>query len=351
MRKINVAIVGIGNCASNFVQGIEYYKKEPNSSDGLMYRKVGDYDISDISIVAAFDIAEGKVGKDLSEAIFASPNCTEKICDMPQIGVTVKRGPVLDGWDTHFEGVVKVFETDSCDIKEILIESQTDIMVILLPTGAKLACYEYMKTALNLGIGVVNGIPVLATHDESIIKLAEDNKACIIGDDFKSQIGGTILHHSLLHLLNMRGIVVKKSYQLNYAGNTDFLNLMTNRGNDKHASKKRGIIAGEYDDLDISVNVSYIENQCDNKSCIIVIEGENFAGCPVKLECKLNVVDSANSSGVLVDAIRSIAIAKKLGMYGRLDGPSAYFMKSPYIQMPDEKAFAEVNKLFGINNK
>ncbi|WP_222850453.1 inositol-3-phosphate synthase [Paenibacillus tengchongensis] len=339
MGKVKVAIVGVGNCASNFVQGIEYYRNDKSNSVGLMHRVAGGYDIGDMEVVAAFDIAEGKVGQDLSLAIFAPPNCTKTITSVPEMGVIVQKGPVLDGWGPHFEGIVTVSPEPECDIEQVLRDSKADVMVILLPSGSDQACYTYIKAALNLGIGVVNGIPVLASHDPEIVRLAEENKTSIIGDDFKSQLGGTILHHTLMHLFQIRGIEINKSYQINYGGNTDFLNLQTPRGSEKHKSKARGIKAGSDNNFDLSVNVSYIENQDDNKTCRIWIEGQNFSGCPVTFEGKLTVVDSANSSGVLADAIRCIMVAKRMGIYGRLDAPSAYFMKSPYIQMPDELAY------------
>ncbi|MDD4761269.1 MAG: inositol-3-phosphate synthase [Bacteroidaceae bacterium] len=343
-NQIRIAIVGVGNCACNLVQGIKYYKINKAKSTGLMHRVMGGFDISDIEIVAAFDIAEGKVGQDLSTAIFVSPNCTEKIIDIPPSGVIVQKGPVLDGWGPHFEGHIKISEMPECNIEYVLKTNRVDAIVVMLPTGSTKACYTYVEAALNLGIGVVNGIPVLISHDENIVKLAEMNHASIIGDDFKSQIGGTILHNTLCSLLKNRGVEISNSYQLNYAGNMDFLNLQTTRGNEKHKSKKRGVLAG-CDELDLSIGVSYIENQNDIKTCRIWIEGENFASCPITLECKLTVVDSANSSGVIVDAIRCIAIAKKLKIYGRLEAPSAYYMKSPYKQIENSIALEEIEKL------
>lgn len=347
MKKIKIALVGIGNCASNLVQGIEYYKRNPTVKNGLVHRKMGDYDISDIEIVAAFDIAEGKIGKDLSEAIYAKPNCTKKIVNLSDTGVIVQKGPVLDGWDKHFRKHVIISDKPEVDIKKVLVQNEVDIMVIMLPTGSTEACYEYAKKALELGIGIVNGIPTLISHNESMVDLAKKNNTVIIGDDFKSQIGGTILHNTLLRLLKERGIKINESYQINYAGNMDFLNLQTSRGDEKHESKKRGATAG-YEDLEISVNVSYLENQDDNKTCRIWIEGENFSQCPVSLECKLTVVDSANSSGVIVDAVRCAYIAKSKKLFGYLSAPSAYYMKSPNAQMKNEEAMQLIEELISI---
>ena len=344
MGQIKAAIVGVGNCASNLVQGLEYYKRNKEETTGLMHRIMGGYDIGDIEITAAFDIAKGKVGENLHTAIYAAPNCTNKILDLKPSSVIVQKGPVLDGWGAHFEGNVEISTEPECNIENVLKESQADVMVLMIPTGSVKACYRYVRAALSLSIGVVNGIPVLISHDEQIVNMAKEHHTAIIGDDFKSQIGGTILHNTLHRLLSNRGIKITKSHQLNYAGNMDFLNLSTERGNAKHQSKKRGVAAG-CGEIDLSIGVSYIENQDDIKTCKIYIEGENFASCPVTLECNLTVVDSANSSGVIVDAIRCLAIAKKQGVYGRLEAPSAFYMKSPYKQMENNEAVTQIEKL------
>lgn len=339
MRTIRVAIAGVGNCASNFIQGLEYYKKHKESSVGLMNRIAGGYDIADIEVVAAFDIAENKVGRDISEAIFIYPNCTEKISEVPYKNVIVQKGPTLDGWDKHFSPFFKVSNSETIDVSEVLIKEKVDVLVIMIPTGSKEACYAYIHAAINAGVGIVNGIPVLACHDNEIIQMAQKGKVPIIGDDFKSQIGGTILHHTLMDLLQKRGVHIDRSYQLNYAGNMDFLNLMSKRGEEKHKSKKRGIKAGCNNEIDLDVNVSYLANQDDEKTCNVFIEGENFGGCKVTLETKLTVIDSANSSGVVCDAIRCIMVAKERQIYGILEGPSAYYMKSPNRQIDDLEAY------------
>lgn len=235
--SINVAIAGVGNCASNFIQGLEYYKNYKVET-GLMHRKMRGYDIDDIKVVAAFDVADGKVNRDLSEAIYAPPNCTNVISNMPYIGVSVKKGIVFDGWNAVFNDRVSLSNEPACNIESELRQSQADILLIMLPTGSNIAVREYALAALKNGISVINGVPVLITRDEEIMKTAINNKACIIGDDFKSQLGGTILHNTLLRLLEARGINIKTTYQLNYGGNMDFLNLQTSRGIDKHKSKK-----------------------------------------------------------------------------------------------------------------
>lgn len=342
---INIAIAGIGNCASNLIQGLEYYRINREEDIGLMHRVAGGYDITDIKVVAAFDIAEEKVGKDLSEAIFAYPNCTQNIQSVDYMGVKVQKGPVLDGWAKHFQKFYNVSDKEEIDVGKVLKETETDILIIMIPTGSHNACYKYVTEAIKAGVSVVNGIPVLITHDEDVISMARENHIAIIGDDFKSQIGGTILHNSLMNLLQDRGIKITKSYQLNYAGNMDFLNLMSDRGRDKHKSKKRGITAGIDEPGDLAINVSYLENQKDQKTCRIEIEGYNFGGCRVNIETKLTVIDSANASGVIIDAIRCLMAAKKKNIFGRLDAPSAYFMKSPYRQMCNEEALRNINEL------
>lgn len=347
MSRIKVAIAGVGNCASNLIQGIEYYRQNPDNQIGLTYRCIGGYDVADIDFVAAFDIAESKVGMDLSEAIFGSPNCTDNITSVPNLGVVVQKGPVLDGWDTHLSDYVKVSDAIECDVKQVLSNAKPDILLILIPTASEKACYLYAKAALELGISVVNGIPVLLTHDPEIVQLAVSNSACIVGDDMKSQIGGTILHYSLMHLLEMRGVNVDSTYQINYAGNTDFVNLVE-RGASKHASKARGIMAGTSFDSGISVNVTYVENQKDLKTCRISIKGKNFGNCPITLDTELTVIDSANSSGILVDVIRCIMVSKMKGQYGRLEAPSAFYMKSPLVQIPDEDAKKAIDFLFDV---
>lgn len=346
MGEIRVALVGVGNCASNFVQGIEYYRAHPDDSTGLMHRVIGGYDVADIKIVCAFDIDARKVGRDLSEAIFAPPNCTEPVARVPHHGVTVQMGPVLDGWGEHLAPLVQVADASPVDVERVLDETRPDVMVILLPTASRDAAYFYARAALRRGIGIVNGIPVLLSHDPEIVALATAHGAALVGDDFKSQIGGTALHHALMHLLDIRGVKITKSYQLNFAGNTDFLNLVA-RGQEKHKSKARGVLAGVRQEVDLSVNVSYVENMHDVKTCFVWIEGRNFAGCPVTLEAKLTVVDSANSSGVLVDAIRCVKVAKDRGITGVLEAPSAFFMKSPPKQIPDDEAVAQIEAFIG----
>ncbi len=336
MNKIKVAIVGVGNCTSNLIQGLEYYKNN-NMSKGLMKKYIGSYAVTDIEIVAAVDIAENKVHKDLSEAIFEFPNCTAKVCNVPKMGVIVKRGVTLDGLGNNLRNIVKESKDVPDDFEKILKDSGANVLVILLPSAAEEAALYYSKLALNLGVNVVNGIPVLLSRNEELVEMAKRNKACLIGDDFKSQIGGAILHRTLLGLLSLRGIEINKSYQINFAGNTDFLNLIE-RGKQKHESKKRSVSSTINHDINLAINVSYVENMDDNKTCIIYIEGTNFSGCPVRIETKLEVVDSANASGVIVDAIRYAMVSQEIGIYGYAKEASAFLMKSPLVQMDEKDA-------------
>lgn len=344
MKELKIAIVGVGNCASSLIQGIEFYKNTPTRK-GLINEKIGDYGIENLRVVAAFDIAANKVGKDLSEAIFEYPNCTEEVYIPPKLDVKVQMGPVLDGMSDALFEFVEVSDNEVCDVKKVLINSEADVMVILLPTAAREACYYYARTALELGICVVNGIPVLLTHDRRIVELAEENKTCIVGDDFKSQIGGAILHRTLLSLLDMRGINIKKTHQLNFAGNTDFLNLI-DRGRTKHESKKRSVVSLINQNVDIDINVSYLPNNRDNKTCIIHIEGENFSCCPITIDAQLCVVDSPNASGVMIDALRYVKVAKENGEFGLLNTVSAFYMKSPVSQMHDSEAYEILQKKY-----
>ena len=348
MAEIRIAIAGVGNCTSSLVQGRYYYQNlEPKEGEiipGLMHPVIGDYKVSDIVPVVAFDIDERKVGKDLSEAIWASPNCTQKFSDVSYLGVKVLMGPVLDGVTEHLKRYVEISsekEIDDVDkVAEILKEKKVDVLVINLPTASEKAAWFYSEAALKAGAGIVNGIPVLIANNKDFAKRAEENKVPIVGDDYKSQLGGTILDRDLLNLCQQRGIKIIKSYQLNYGGNTDFWNLTDySRGKTKHASKKRGVDVVMKYEAPFSVNVSHLEVLNDEKICRIEIWGENFGGTPIKLEAKLHVVDSPNSAGVMVDAIRCCKLALDKGIGGVLESASSYLMKSAPVQYSsDEEA-------------
>ena len=353
MSEIRIAVAGVGNCTNSLVQGRFYYRELGIKNEelkmgevipGLMHPVLGGYGVSDIAPVVAFDIDARKVGKDLSEAIWASPNCTEKFSEVPHLGVKVLMGPVLDGVTEHLKRYVEVSsEKEMDDVEEvtrILKDSGVDVLVINLPTASEKASWFYSEAALKAGCGIVNGIPVLIANNAEFARRAEASNIAIVGDDYKSQLGGTILDRDLLNLCMQRGIKITKSYQLNYGGNTDFWNLTDwNRGKSKHASKKRGVDAVMKYEAPFSVNVSQLEVLNDDKICRVEIWGENFGGTPVKLEAKLHVVDSPNSAGVMVDGIRCCKLALDRGIGGVLESASSYLMKSAPVQYPsDEEA-------------
>ena len=348
MSEIRIAVAGVGNCTNSLVQGRFYYQnltaKEGEVIPGLMHPELGGYKVSDIIPVVAFDVDARKVGKDLSEAIWALPNCTKKFSDVPNLGVKVLMGPVLDGVTEHLKKYVEISSEKGIDdvdkMAQILEDAKVDVLVINLPTASEKASWFYSEAALKAGCGIVNGIPVLIANNKEFAVKAEESKIPIVGDDYKSQLGGTILDRDLLNLCMQRGIKITKSYQLNYGGNTDFWNLTDySRGKSKHASKKRGVDAVMKYEAPFSVNVSQLEVLDDDKICRIEIWGENFGGTSIKLEAKLHVVDSPNSAGVMVDAIRCCKLAKDRGIGGVLESASSYLMKSGPVQYPsDEEA-------------
>ncbi|MFH2068459.1 MAG: inositol-3-phosphate synthase [Candidatus Omnitrophota bacterium] len=347
MPEIRVAVIGVGNCTNSLVQGRYYYRdfkvKKSEVIPGLMHPDLGGYKVGDIIPVVAFDVDERKVGKDLSEAIWEAPNCTAKFADVPRQGVKVLMGPVLDGVTEHLKKYVKVSKekeiNDANRVAEILKEARVDVLINNLPTASEEASWFYAEAALAAGCGIVNGIPVLIANNPDFAKRAEKNKVPIVGDDYKSQLGGTILDRDLLSLFQQRGIKITKSYQLNYGGNTDFWNLTDwQRGKTKHASKKRGVDAVMTYPAPFSVNVSQLDVLDDDKICRIEIWGENFGGTPISMEAKLRVVDSPNSAGVMVDGIRCCKLAKDRGIGGVLESASSYLMKSGPVQYPDDES-------------
>jgi len=347
--QVRIALIGIGNCTSSLVQGKYYYEKLETPGDeiipGIMHFEIGGYKITDIVPVAAFDVDKNKVGKDLGEAIWQKPNCTMKFADVPaQIGVKVLMGPVLDGVTSHLERYVEISDAppiDSIDdVAEILKDNKVDVIVINLPTASEKAAKFYCEAAIKAGCGIVNGIPVLLANDPAFVKQLEEARVPIAGDDYKSQLGGTILDRCLLALCQQRGIKIKESYQLNYGGNTDFWNLTDwSRGQTKHVSKKKGIDAVMQYEAPFSVNVSHLEVLNDDKICRIEILGENFGGTPITVEAKMRLVDSPNSAGVMVDMIRCCKLALDRGIGGVLESASSYLCKSAPVQYAsDEEA-------------
>lgn len=352
MGKIRVAIAGLGNCASALIQGIFYYKNVEDDQDfvpGLMHNILGGYKISDIEIVAAFDIDKRKVGKDVSEAIFAKPNCTKIFCkDIPKIGVEVKRGPVLDGFAPHMknypeEKTFLISEEKEVDVVEELKKARAEILINYLPVGSEKATEYYANAALDANCAFINCIPVFIASNERWAKRFEEKGLPIIGDDIKSQIGATILHRTLVRLLESRGCIIDRSYQLNFGGNTDFLNMLErSRLTSKKISKTEAVNSLlsrklSYDNLHIGPS-DWVPWLNDNKISYIRIEGRKFGNVPFEIDVKLSVEDSPNSAGCVIDAIRiaKLALDRKIG--GALISASAYLMKHPPIQIPDEKA-------------
>lgn len=365
-KSIKIAIVGIGNCASSLIQGIFYYKDVKNEKEfipGLMHPILGGYKISDIKVVAAFDVDKRKMGKDVSEAIFALPNNTKVFCKkITKTGVKVKMGPVLDGIASHMKDypAEKVFvaaKEKAVNVARELKKSGAEILINYLPVGSQKATEFYANAALKSGVAFINCIPVFIASNEKWAKKFEKKNLPCIGDDIKSQIGATIIHRALSHLFSQRGVVIEKSYQLNFGGNTDFLNMLARkRLISKKISKTESVESQlskrlSYDDLHIGPS-DWIPWLKDNKICFIRIEGRKFGNVPVELELRLSVEDSPNSAGCVIDAIRiaKLALDRKIG--GPLLSASACFMKSPPVQFSDEKAWEIVEEFIqGIRER
>ena len=346
LGKINVAIVGVGNCASSLVQGIEYYKnaKEKEFVPGLMHVNLGGYHIRDCRVVAAFDIDADKVGKDLSEAIFSGQNNTFKFCPVPKTGVMVHRGMTHDGLGKYLSQVITKAPGPTADIVNILKETKTDVVINYLPVGSEEATRWYVEQVLQAGCGMINCIPVFIAREPYWRKRFEDVGVPIIGDDIKSQVGATITHRVLTRLFEDRGVRIDRTYQLNFGGNTDFLNMLEReRLESKKISKTNAVTSqltnSPLDPDNIHVGPSdYVPWLQDRKWCHIRIEGTTFGDVPLNLELKLEVWDSPNSAGVVIDAIRCVKLALDRGMSGALFAPSSYFMKSPPQQYHDDDA-------------
>ena len=349
-KKIRLALVGVGNCAASLVQGIQYYRtgEAAEKAGGLMHYDLNGYTPADIEVVVGFDIDSHKIGKDVSEAILAHPNCTYKICDVPYLGAPVVKGPVLDGAPEHLrryygKEYFTVGDEPEVNVVKVLMDYKVDVILINLPTGSNKATRHYVNAAFEAKCGIVNGIPELIASNPEISAEAKRAGVPIIGDDWKSQIGATIIHRTLAKLFEDRGIKITKSYQLNYAGNTDFINLVM-RGESKHVTKHDAITSILKKDVPISPGFAFVDNQGDVKTAIISIEGTKFGGAPVTLELKLQVIDSPNSAGVSIDAVRCCKIAMDRGEAGALEGPSSYFMKHPPVQFPDTESRERLEK-------
>jgi len=344
-RKVRVAIIGVGNCASSFVQGVHYYQDAPVDTKvpGLMHVNLGGYHIGDIEIVAAFDIDKNKVGKDLAEAIFAAPNNTYKFADVPLTGVKVHRGMTHDGLGKYLSKIIEKAPGPTDDVVGILKATKTDVVINYLPVGSEEATKWYVEQVLAAGCAFVNCIPVFIAREKYWQKRFEERGLPIIGDDIKSQVGATITHRVLTRLFEDRGVRLERTYQLNFGGNTDFLNMLEReRLESKKISKTNAVtsmLGHELPEENVHVGPSdYVPWLTDRKWCYIRMEGTTFGDVPLNIELKLEVWDSPNSAGVVIDAVRCAKIALDRGMKGAIVAPSAYFMKSPPQQIPDDKA-------------
>lgn len=354
MGKIRVAIIGVGNCASSLVQGVEYYKnaKDKESIPGLMHVNLGGYRIKDIEFSAAFDIDKNKVGKDLAEAIYTTPNNTKVFAKVPRLGVKVHRGMTHDGIGKYLARIIKKAAGKTDDVADILRKTKTDVVINYLPVGSEEATKWYVEQVLNAGCAFINCIPVFIAREEYWQKRFKQKGLPIIGDDIKSQVGATILHRVLTNLFLDRGMPVDHTYQLNTGGNTDFLNMKEQeRLTSKKISKTNAVVSQiqnrglEIREDDVHIGPSdYVPWQKDNKLCFLRIESRHFGDIPMNLECRLSVEDSPNSAGVVIDAIRCLKIALDNGISGALLGPSAYFKKSPPVQYDDNTARDMVEK-------
>ncbi|MFC1460782.1 inositol-3-phosphate synthase [Microvirga arabica] len=344
-RKVRVGIVGVGNCASSFVQGLSYYKDAKGNEPvpGLMNVDIGGYHISDVEVSAAFDINASKVGRDISEAIFAEPNNTQRFAAVAESGIIVHRGRTLDGLGKYLREEIAESEQDEADVTEILRQSKTDVLVSYLPVGSQKATEWYAERALEAGCAFVNCIPVFIASNPEWRKRFEERGLPIVGDDIKSQVGATIVHRVLANLFRERGVRLDRTYQLNFGGNTDFQNMLERERLESKKISKTQAVSSQLDIPlpagDIHVGPSdHVPWLTDRKWAYIRLEGTTFGGVPLNMEVKLEVWDSPNSAGIVIDAVRcaKLALDRKIG--GALTGPSSYFMKSPPQQFTDNEA-------------
>jgi myo-inositol-1-phosphate synthase len=344
-RNVRVAIVGVGNCASSLVQGLAFYRDSPEDDavPGLMHVRLGGYHVADVEISAAFDVSADKVGLDLAEAILAAPNNTVRFAEVPRTGVSVERGPTLDGLGRYLNGIVRESDRPVADVASILKRTRTDVVVSYLPVGSERATEFYAEAALEAGCGFVNCIPVFIASRDEWRRRFEKKRLPLIGDDIKSQVGATIVHRILTNLFRERGVRVDRTYQLNFGGNTDFLNMLEReRLDSKKVSKTQAVtsqlgapLPAEQVHVGPSDHVPWL---MDRKWAYIRLEGTTFGNVPLNVELKLEVWDSPNSAGVVIDAVRCAKLALDRGIGGALIGPSSWFMKSPPQQFTDDEA-------------
>jgi len=344
-KKVRVAIIGIGNCASALIQGVHFYRnaKADDRVPGLMHVNLGGYHISDIEFTAAFDVVDTKVGKDLSEAIYAYPNNTYKFAEVPNMGITVERGMTHDGLGKYLSQILKKSPGPTADIVGILKDTKTDVVVNYLPVGSDMATKWYVEQVLEAGCGLVNAIPVFIASSDYWAERFKERGLPIIGDDIKSQVGATILHRVLTSLFVDRGVRLDHTYQLNFGGNTDFMNMLERERLESKKISKTGAVTSmlpyELPPEDIHVGPSdYVPWLTDRKFCYIKMEGTTFGNVPLNLEAKIEVWDSPNSAGVIIDAVRCCKLGLDRGLAGPLNAPSSYFMKTPPQQFQDNIA-------------
>jgi len=351
MGSVRVAIVGVGNCASSLVQGVEYYKDADPASrvPGLMHVQFGPYHVRDIEFVAAFDVDAKKVGRDLAEAIVASENNTIKICDVPPTGMTVQRGPTMDGLGEYYTEIITESDEQPVDVAQALRDARADVLVSYLPVGSDQADRYYAQCAIDAGVAFVNALPVFIASDPVWAAKFTEAGIPIVGDDIKSQVGATITHRVLAKLFEDRGVELLRTYQLNFGGNMDFMNMLERkRLQSKKISKTQSVtsqIPHEMAKADVHIGPSdHVPWLDDRKWAYVRLEGRSFGDTPLNLEYKLEVWDSPNSAGVIIDAVRAAKIAKDRGIGGPVLSASSYFMKSPPEQYSDDEARDAVEK-------
>src|SRR5436853_663389 len=356
--RVRVALVGVGNCANSLLQGVEYYKDAPDDQfvPGLMHVNLGGYHVSDIEFTAAFDVTTDKVGKDLADAIWAHPNDTIKFADVPQTGIKVSRGMTHDGLGKYISEVVTKIPGETDDVVGILRDTKTDVVVNYLPVGSEAATKWYMEQALEAGCAVVNCMPVFIAREAYWQRRFEEKGLPIIGDDIKSQVGATITHRVLTSLFRERGVKLDKTMQLNVGGNSDFLNMLEReRLESKKISKTNAVTSMlDYDLGPGNVHVGpsdHVPWLTDRKWAYIRMEGSAFGDVPLNMEIKLEVWDSPNSAGIVIDAVRMAKLALNNGIAGSLEGPSSYLMKSPPRQIPDDDAYELVEEFIERNRR
>ncbi len=354
--RVRVALVGVGNCANSLLQGVEYYKDSPDDQfvPGLMHVNLGGYHIRDIEFTAAFDVTTDKVGKDLSEAIWAHPNDTIKFAEVPKTGIEVERGMTHDGLGKYISEVVTKAPGETADVVGILRDTKTDVVVNYLPVGSDAATKWYAEQVLEAGCAMVNCMPVFIAREAYWQRRFEEKGLPIIGDDIKSQVGATITHRVLTSLFRERGVRLDKTMQLNVGGNSDFLNMLErDRLESKKISKTNAVTSMlDYDVGAKNVHVGpsdYVPWLSDRKWAYIRMEGSAFGDVPLNLELKLEVWDSPNSAGIVIDAVRLAKLALNNGVAGALEGPSSYLMKSPPKQVPDDEAYDAAEKFIRDN--